>query len=114
MTALVTAGPGSGATRVSVHAHEGRHRTRLQTGLLRPQPLHGPADRCRIGLLATTALLLGGDRVELDVQVGPGATLELVDVAGTVAYDGRGRPASWSVRPCVVAGSSGGGPSVSR
>ena len=37
------------------------------------QQLHGPADRCRIGLLATTALLLGGDAVELEVEVGPGA-----------------------------------------
>lgn len=104
MTALLTAGPGRETTRIAVHRHDGRFRTRLQTGLLRPQLLHGAPDRCRIGLLATTALLLGGDRVELDVQVGPGATLELVDVAGTVAYDGRGRPASWSVRVAVAEG----------
>lgn len=104
MTALVTARLGREATRIAVHRHGGRLRTRLQTGLLRPQPLHGPPDRCRIGLLATTALLLGGDHVELDVQVGPGATLELVDVAGTVAYDGRGRSASWSVRVAVAEG----------
>lgn len=104
MTALVTPGLEGEATRISVHRQDGRFRTRLQTGLLRPQPLHGPPDRCRIGLLATTALLLGGDRVELEVLVGPGATLELVDVAGTVAYDGRGQPASWSVRVEVAEG----------
>ena len=43
------------------------------------------------GWSATTALLLGGDAVELVVEVGPGAVLDLFDVAGTVAYHGRGR-----------------------
>lgn len=85
-------------TRVAVDLHQGRHRTRLVAGLLRAQQVHGPADRCRIGLLATTALLLGGDQVQLEVEVGPGATVELFDVAGTVAYHGRGRPCSWRVR----------------
>ena len=47
--------------------------------------------------MATTALLLGGDEVELEVRVGPDATLELFDVAGTVAYHGRGKSASWRV-----------------
>ncbi|WP_375423170.1 urease accessory protein UreD [uncultured Friedmanniella sp.] len=90
--------------RVAVSLDGPRHRTRLRSGLLRPQQVHGPVDRCRIGLLATTALLLGGDVVELDVEVGPGATLELFDVAGTVAYDGRGRPARWDVRVRVGEG----------
>ena len=93
-----------GPTVVAVSLDEGRLRTRLRSGLLRPQPVHGPADRCRIGLLATTALLLGGDAVELEVDVGAGVTLELTDVAGTVAYDGRGRPARWDVRVRVGAG----------
>ena len=34
--------------------------------------LHGPPEMCRVALVATTALLLGGDQVELDVRVGPG------------------------------------------
>jgi urease accessory protein len=67
----------------------------LAAGLLRAQRVadgpHGP----RVGLVATTALLLGGDEVELTVELGPGARLELFDVAGTVAYHGRGRSASW-------------------
>lgn len=91
-------------TLVSVHRENGRLRTRLQSGLLRPQLLHGPADRCRVGLLAATALLLGGDAVELDVEVGAGVSLELVDVAGTVAYHGRGDSASWRVRVRVADG----------
>jgi len=91
---------------VSVHRQNGRFRTRLRTGLLRPQQLHGPDDRCRVGLLATNALLLGGDAVELDVDVGAGVSLELCDIAGTVAYHGRGLPASWSVRARVAEGGS--------
>jgi urease accessory protein len=89
---------------VSVRREHGRLRTRLRTGLLRPQQLHGPDDRCRIGLLATNALLLGGDVVELDVEVGAGVTLELSDIAGTVAYAGRGLAASWRVRVQVAEG----------
>lgn len=60
--------------------------------------LAGPPGVCRIALVATTALLLGGDTVEVDVHVGAGARLELSDVAATVAYHGRGRPASWATR----------------
>lgn len=89
---------------ISVRREHGRLRTRLCTGLLRPQLLHGPPDRCRVGLLATTALLLGGDAVRLEVDVGPGATLELSDIAGTVAYDGRGRAAFWSLHVSVADG----------
>ena len=71
---------------------------RTTPGALRALRLHGPPEACRVALVATTALLLGGDSVELEVRLGPGARLELSDVAGTVAYHGRGRPASWSAR----------------
>ena len=74
---------------------DGRHQVRTSAGLLRAQRLHGPADRVRVALVGQTALLLGGDEVGLDVVLGPGAVLELSDIAGTVAYHGRGRPASW-------------------
>lgn len=94
----------AGRSVVEVTRVAGRLRSRLRSGLLRPQQLHGPGDRCRVGLLATTALLLGGDAVELEVHVGAGVTLELADVAGTVAYDGRGRPARWDVTIRVADG----------
>ena len=82
-------------TRVSVEVRDGRHQVRTSAGLLRAQRLHGPADRARVALVGQTALLLGGDQVGLDIEVGPGASLELSDIAGTVAYHGRGRAASW-------------------
>ena len=82
-------------TRVSVEVRDGRHQVRTSAGLLRAQRLHGPDDRARVALVGQTALLLGGDQVGLAVEVGPGATLELSDIAGTVAYHGRGQAASW-------------------
>ena len=82
-------------TRIVVEAGADRQRVHLQPGLLRGQIMANNADGCRIGLVATTALLLGGDAVELVVEVGPGAVLDLFDVAGTVAYHGRGRSAAW-------------------
>lgn len=91
-------------TAIAVEQQDGRHRTRLVGGALRAQVVGSDPSVCRIGLLATTALLLGGDHVELDVVVGPGAQLELFDVAATVAYHGRGRPAGWRLRVDVGPG----------
>lgn len=89
------------ATSILVAFDGGRHRATLHAGLLRPLLINGGPDRCTIGLVATGALLLGGDQMEISVEVGPGATLHLRDIAGTVAYDGRGVPASWDVRVVV-------------
>lgn len=91
-------------TRIAVCQTAGRPRAALTSGLLRPQLVHSRPGWCRIALVATTALLLGGDRVELDIQVGPGARLELFDVAGTVALNGQGLAASWEVRVRLAAG----------
>ena len=102
-------------TTIAVDRVDGRHVARLTQGLLRPQLVGSSPDRCRIGLLATTALLLGGDVVELAVRVGPGARLDLFDVAGTVAYHGRGRPSGWHVALEVAEGAAlsyGGEPFV--
>ena len=93
-------------TTVVVERVGGRHVARLTQDLLRPQVVASGPDRCRIGLLATTALLLGGDEVALEVRVGPGARLDLFDVAGTVAYHGRGAPSAWRVRLVVEEGAT--------
>ena len=93
-------------TWVAVRRAGDRHVARLGGGPLRAQLVSADARRCRVGLLATTALLLGGDRVELELEVGPGARLDLFDVAGTVAYSGRGAPAGWHVRATVGDGGS--------
>lgn len=87
--------PTEPVTRVAVEIRDGRHQVRASPGLLRAQRLHGPDDRARVALVAQTALLLGGDRVDVEIEVGSGAVLELSDIAGTVAYHGRGRLAAW-------------------
>ena len=76
----------------------------LRTGALAPRVLTAGPTSARVALVGTRALLLGGDDVRLDVAVEEGCLLELVEVAGTVAYDGRGAPASWTVRVRLAAG----------
>jgi urease accessory protein len=83
----------------------GDGRTRTRHGLLRAQQLPSRHGWTRIGLVATEALLLGGDTVELEVTLDHGARLELFEVAGTVAYHGRGRPSAWRARISLAAGS---------
>lgn len=85
-------------TRIGVQAAPGRARLTLTGGPISPRTLQVAADGARIGLVATTALLLGGDHVDLDIDVGPGAWLEIVETAGTVAYDAEGVESSWTVR----------------
>jgi urease accessory protein len=91
-------------TRIAISRSGGRQRLDLVGGLLRPQVVIDRPDYTRIGLVATTALLLGGDQVELEIRVGSYASLELFDVAGTVAYHGRGHPASWRVTILLESG----------
>lgn len=87
-----------------------RSRLRLGSGdaahrvVLRPQTLSTSPAGARVAMVATGALLLAGDRVRIDVEVGPGAHLELVEPSGTVAYDMRGGSARWDVRIRLGAG----------
>jgi urease accessory protein len=92
-------------TRIAVHAAPGRARLRLTDGPIGVRVLHTDARGARVGLVATTALLLGGDHIEIRVEVGPGAWLEVVETAGTVAYDAGGVASSWTVR--ISIGESG-------
>ncbi len=101
-------------TSIRVALDGRRHRATLRAGLLRPLLISGGPDRCTIGLVATGALLLGGDHVEISVEVSPGATLHLRDIDGTVAY-GRGALARWDVEVLVGEGGAlrwGGEPFV--
>ena len=61
---------------------------------LRPRLLAG--DGPRVALIAACASLLAGDHLRLEVEVGAGASLELVEPSGTVAYDARGGRADWT------------------
>lgn len=101
--------PGGGArTVVEVHADPRgvRATCRTATGALAARVLGSDHRGAHVALVATRALLLAGDHVEIDVVVGPGAWLEIEEVTGTVAYDASGVPSSWSVRARVGAGGS--------
>ena len=91
-------------TLVSVVLDAGRPRLELLGGPLAPRLITADATGAKVALVATTALLLGGDQVEIDVRVGPGAWLEIVETAGTVAYDAEGERSTWTVRVDVATG----------
>ncbi len=88
-------------TRIAVHAAPGRARLTLVGGPISPRVIRSTDTGARVALIATTALLLGGDHVEIDLDVGPRAWLEVVEIAGTVAYDAADVASSWTVRARV-------------
>lgn len=92
------------ATTLAVTPTDGRVHVRISTPgdpaapCLRPMLLDSGARHARVALVPDGALLLAGDAVRLDIEVGQGIRLELVEPAGTVAFDMRGGDASWDVR----------------
>ncbi len=92
-------------TFIGVSAGRGdRARLTLKSAELSPRILRVDDRGARIALVSTTALLLAGDQVEINIEVGVRCWLEVVDTAGTVAYDARGGKSSWSVRIQVADG----------
>jgi urease accessory protein len=87
----------STTTRIEVRRHHGRAVCTLSGGPLEPRRVDAPDGRVRVALVATVALLLAADNVRIEVVVGAGVDLEIVEVAGTVAYDMRGGSARWDV-----------------
>lgn len=85
-------------TRVRVELAAGRARfTELGVGgYLRPRPLQVDGPVARLALVGTYASLLAGDDLVLDIEVGDGVALELVEPSGTVAYDAQGGTARWA------------------
>jgi urease accessory protein len=69
----------------------------LRGGALEARRIDAPNGRVRIALVSTVALLLAGDDVCVEVVVGAGVDLEIVEIAGTVAHDMRGGSARWTV-----------------
>lgn len=84
--------PGGGRVALSIRTSAGPDRP-----VLRPMVLAADEESARVSLIPDGALLLAGDGVSIDVAVGPGARLELVEPAGTVAYAMDGGCASWDV-----------------
>jgi urease accessory protein len=89
-------------TFVGVEVGAGRAKLRLRGGNLAPRVISQNATGAKVALVATTALLLGGDHVDLELDVGPGAWLEIVETAGMVAYDSAGALSNWRVSATVA------------
>jgi len=98
--------------RLEPHPAGGRARFRLSTGgrpecpVLRPMLLDIAGSRAQVSLVPEGAMLLADDRIDIDIEVGAGTHLKIVEPAGTVAYDMRGRHATWDVRIRLGSGAS--------
>lgn len=95
----VAAGALAGRVRVGLRADGASDRP-----VVRPMLLTTDTQGARVALVPEGALLLAGDAIAIDVEVGDGLTLDLVEPAGTVAYDMRGDQATWDVRVVLGAG----------
>jgi urease accessory protein len=84
--------PGGGRAVVSLAVSGAADRP-----IVRPMLLASDDAGARVSLVPEGALLLAGDAVSLRIEVGPGARLELIEPAGTVAYAMHGASASWDV-----------------
>lgn len=91
-------------TRVAVTAGSPRARVDLVVGALAPRLIDRSENYARVALTAAGMILLGGDRVRIEVQVGPGCTLDLVDVGGTVAYPTQATASQWLIDAHVAEG----------
>lgn len=74
--------------------------------VIRPMLMRSDDTGATVSLMPEGALLLAGDAIKVDIFVGPGARLELVEPAGTVAYAMNGDCASWSVTIELAAAAS--------
>lgn len=91
-------------TRLAVETRGPGVRVRSGGGAFRAVTLTRSSHHARVALVPDRALLLAGDRVRVEVTVGPGVSIELVETTGTVAYDMRGSRAAWDVDVQVADG----------
>jgi urease accessory protein len=90
------------STRIAVAAGEPRAHVELAVGPLAPRLISRDSLRAHVAVAAAGMVLLGGDHVRVEIDVGRGCTLEIEDVGGTVAYPGRG--SSWILEVRIGAG----------
>ena len=88
----VTRPPGGGRASVSMGVASAGDRP-----VIRPVLMASDDAGAKVSLMPEGALLLSGDAIAIDVFVGAGARLELVEPGGTVAYAMDGGCASWDV-----------------
>ncbi len=92
------------STRIAVTAGDPRAHVNLAVGALAPRLISRDAMRAHVAVTAAGMVLLGGDHVHIGIDVGPGCTLEIEDVGGTVAYPGA--RSSWTLECRIGAGAT--------
>lgn len=104
MTTLLPDRAGVRRTRLCVEAEPGGRARVLATTsgdsarpCLRTVILESGPGHARVALVPDGALLLSGDAIGVDITVGPGARLDLIEPGGTVAYDMGAGEATWDV-----------------
>ena len=91
-------------TRIDVRAGGEHPLVSLSHGLMQARRLRTTSGAVRVALVAGQALLLAGDEVRIEVHVEGAVLLEVVEPAGTVAYDMRGGQARWDVSISLAEG----------
>lgn len=91
-------------TRIAVTTGSPRARVDLVVGALAPRLIDRSESHARVALTAAGMILLGGDRVRIEVEVGAGCTLDLIDVGGTVAYPTTAAPSEWLINAHIAEG----------
>ena len=94
----------TGPTVVEMARDGNRPRITMRSALLAARLIRQEGDCAQVGLVGTSALLLGGDHVRIDVRVGSECALEIVEIAATVAYNADHAASSWRVRAVVEDG----------
>jgi urease accessory protein len=69
----------------------------VERPVIRPMLVQSDDRGAEVSLVPEGALLLAGDSIRIEVRVAAGATLELLEPAGTVAYPMAGSRAHWEV-----------------
>lgn len=80
--------------------------TSVERPVVRPVLMASDDRGARVSLMPEGALLLAGDAIAIEIFVGAGARLELVEPGGTVAYGMDGARASWDVTIELAAGAT--------
>lgn len=95
-------------TRIAVELIDGRARLRTldQGYYLAGRPLQISGNRVRLALVGIRLALLAGDVVDIRIQVGAGAVLEVIEPSGTVAYNAEGRRSNWRLAAGVDDGAT--------
>jgi urease accessory protein len=92
------------ATRISIRVGEPRAHVELAVGALAPRLISRDATHAHVAVTAAGMVLLGGDHIDVSIDIGPASTLEIEDVGGTVAYPGA--PSSWTLDVRIGAGAT--------